>query len=137
MKQIPVTEAALLIRTDFSNDEAWEDLKSIAENPPDPFMFTMEIIDDAEFADLTPDKILEAIPDDCPHSFIVVADSTALNNDDYPLLVIDLLEDRGRQFRSIASQIASVENNLSIANMSFDDFANATADTGIFRGFEF
>lgn len=99
-------------------------------------MFTMEIIEDAEFADLTPDKILEAIPDDYPHSFIVVADSTALNNEDYPLLVIDLLEDRGRQFRSLALQIASVENNLSIGNMAFDDFANAAADGGIFRGFE-
>jgi hypothetical protein len=137
MKQIPVTESALLIRTDFSNDEAWYDLNSVAANPPDPFIFTLEIIDDAEFADFTPEKILDAIPDDYPHSFIVVADSTALNNDDYPLLVIDLLEDRGRQFRSTAAQIASVENNLSIANMGFDDFANAAADTGIFRGFDF
>jgi Domain of unknown function (DUF6924) len=29
----------------------------------------------------------------------------------------------------------SVENNLSIANMDFEDFADATDDDGIFRGF--
>jgi hypothetical protein len=137
MKQIPVIETAVLIRTDFSNDEAWDKLKSTASNPPDPFIFTLEIIDDPDFANMTPEKLLEAIPADYPHSFLVVADSTALNSRDNPLLVIDLLEKRGRQFRSTASQIASVENNLSIGNTAFEEFTNAVDDRGIFRGFEF
>jgi hypothetical protein len=38
-------------------------------------------------------------------------------------------------FRVIPSQMWSVENNLSIANMDFFEFADAVGDDGIFRGF--
>jgi hypothetical protein len=79
--------------------------------------------------------LLNALPEDYPHTFLVVADALAMSEADHPLLVIDLLEDRGREFRALASQIPSIDNNLSLANMGFEEFADLIDETGVFRGF--
>jgi hypothetical protein len=77
---------------------------------------------------------MAALPEDYPHTFMVVADSAAISQPDYPLLVVDLLEERGRQFRAVATEVASIENNLSIANMGFEEFAELVDENGVFRG---
>ena len=41
----------------------------------------------------------------------------------------------GRSFRCAVAEIASIEANLSIANMDFRDFADAVEGEGVFRGF--
>ena len=135
MKTIPTTESAQIIRTDFSDQTAWERLTATVREPADPFMFNMEILDDRDRSGATVGQLLAALPDDYPHSFLVVADSIAISQPDHPLLVIDLMEERGRQFRAIATQVPSIENNLSIANMGFEEFARAVDEGGVFRGF--
>jgi hypothetical protein len=50
-------------------------------------------------------------------------------------LVVDLHDKPGRIFRVVPAEIGNVENNLSIANMGFDEFADAVDKDGIFRGF--
>jgi hypothetical protein len=35
----------------------------------------------------------------------------------------------------LPSQIQAIENNLSIANMDFEDFADSVDADGVFRGF--
>jgi len=134
MKKIPVTESALIIRTDFSDQTAWERLTALAREPDDPFIFNMEFLDDAGNGGATVEQLMRALPDDYPHSFIVLADRVAISEPDYPLLVVDLEEERGRQFRALAAQVASIENNLSIANMGFEEFADSVDETGVFRG---
>ncbi|WP_345579736.1 DUF6192 family protein [Nonomuraea rosea] len=52
-----------------------------------------------------------------------------------PLLLVDLGVERGRQMRVIATELYSIEANLSIGNMDFAEFANAMDGDGIFRGF--
>jgi len=131
---IPSTETALLIRTDFSNPSAWKSLAAAVCQPPDPFMFNMEIVDDRANSGATVETLMESLPENYPHSFMVIADGIANSQADHPLLVVDLFEERGRQFRAIATQIASIENNLSIANMGFDEFAELVDETGVFRG---
>jgi hypothetical protein len=42
----------------------------------------------------------------------------------------------GREFRAIPTAVQSIENNLSIANMDFEDFAEAVDEDGVFRGFQ-
>jgi hypothetical protein len=51
---------------------------------------------------------------------------------EHPLLVVDLLKERGR--RAVASQVPSIDNNLSISNMDFEEFAELVDDAGVFRG---
>jgi len=132
---IPTSENALVIRTDFTDENAWRKLKASASEPGDPFIFDMKIVDDCSNSGATIEKVMAALPEDYPHSFIMVADNIAISQPDYPLLVVDLLEERGRQFRAIATQIASIENNLSIANMGFEEFAGEVDEKGVFRGF--
>jgi hypothetical protein len=49
--------------------------------------------------------------------------------------VVDLHRQRGRTFRAIPSQIRAIENNLSLANMDFAEFADNAGADGVFRGF--
>ena len=49
--------------------------------------------------------------------------------------MVDLYEEPGRTFRVIPAEIWSVDNNLSIANMDFAEFADAVEPDGVFRGF--
>jgi hypothetical protein len=132
--KIPTSENALLIRTDFSDQSGWQKLKAAVSEPEDPFIFAMEIVDDHANSGATIEQVMAALPEDYPHSFIVVADSPAITQPDHPLLVVDLLEERGRQFRAVATQVASIDNNLSIANMGFEEFAGLVDEGGVFRG---
>ena len=135
MKKIPITENALIVRTDFSDQTAWETLVAALEEPEEPFMFNMEFLDDQENNGATVEQLMEALPEDYPHSFMVVADAVAISQPDHPLLVIDLFGERGREFRALAGQVPAIENNLSIGNMGFEEFADLVDENGIFRGF--
>jgi len=83
-----------------------------------------------------PDLLALATPDWCRgQRCLFVVDTTALASPELPVLVIGLHgADRGRTFRVIADQLWAVENNLTLSNMDFADFAAATED-GIHRGF--
>jgi hypothetical protein len=131
---IPSTETALLIRTDFSDQAAWDRLIAVARQPGDLFMFNMEVVDDRANSGATVEQLMGALPENYPHSFMVVADGISISQPDHPVLVVDLLEERGRQFRAVAAQLASIDNNLSVANMGFEEFAALVDESGVFRG---
>jgi len=133
---IPTSENAQLIRTDFSDQPAWDKLIGAAREPGDIFMFNMEVVDDRENSGMTVEQLMAALPEGYPHSFLVVADSKAISLPDHPVLVVDLLEERGRQFRAVAAVISQIDSNLSIANMGFEEFAEGVDAGGVFRGFE-
>jgi hypothetical protein len=135
MKQLPQTEKPLVLRTDFSNQTAWEIVRAIIQAPVGNFYAYVEFLEVAEYDGLTKDQLLTLVPRNYSHSFIVLVDRTATSPPDYPLLVVDLYERSGREFRALPSQIQSIENNLSIANMDFEEFAEAVDDDGAFRGF--
>jgi hypothetical protein len=137
MKQIPETENALVLRTDFSNQEAWEAICATIRRPVGIFRFraNVDFLDDKEYSGITRDQLLGLIPRNYRHSFIVVVDQTATSHPDHPLLIVDLYEGSGNEFRAIPSQVQGIENNLSIANMDFEEFADSVDENGIFRGF--
>jgi hypothetical protein len=137
MKQIPETEYALVLRTDFSDQATWETICAMIREPVGDFHFLayVEFLDDMQYADITKEQLLELFPKNYNHSFIIVVDQTAISNPAHPLLVVDLYEKSGREFRAIPSQIQGIENNLSIANMDFEEFADSVDADGVFRGF--
>lgn len=137
MKPIPETENPLVLRTDFSNQSAWERICADIQKPVGIFRFraNVEFLDDVEYAGITKEQLLELIPENYSHSFIVLVDQMAISHPDHPLLVVDLYEKSGRELRAIPSRVQSIENNLSIANMDFEEFAEAVEEDGIFRGF--
>lgn len=126
-----------MLRTDFSDDAAWEAICTAIQRPVSvrgfQFQAYVECISDRAFERVTPEQ-LAAIETD--HTFVFLVDSTTITHSEHPILVVDLFEEPGRTFRVIPSEMWGVENNLSIANMDFLDFADTVDDDGIFRGFE-
>ncbi len=143
MKPIPETENPLVLRTDFSDQAAWERIGAAIREPivfdwgiqPMEFRANVEFVDDAAYRDVSKDQLLQLVPQNYAHSFIILIDRTAISQPESPLLIVDLLDEPGREFRAIPSEIQGIENNLSLANMSFFEFADAVDPDGVFRGF--
>ena len=137
MKQIPKTENALVLRTDFSNQGTWDAICAEIQKPVGIFHFraNVDFLDDQVYADITKNQLLTLIPANYGHSFIIIVDQTAMSQPEHALLIVDLYEGSGNEFRAIPMQVQGIENNLSIANMDFEEFAAAVDEDGIFRGF--
>lgn len=134
MKKCPDTENAPVLRTDFSDQAAWDAICKEVMQPVDGFYANVDFIDDPEFADITKDTLLRSVSREMRHSFIVVADKISMTNE-HLLLIIDLFGEKGREFRTEPSQVQGIENNLSISNMDFAEFADNCDPEGVFRGF--
>jgi hypothetical protein len=67
--------------------------------------------------------------------FAFIADGDAIAGPEQVVLVVDLGDEPGRSFRVTPSEAWGVENNLSTANMGFEEFADAVDEDGVFRGF--
>jgi hypothetical protein len=128
-----------VIRTDFSDQARWEAIRAaiIAPSEDDGFVAAVEFVDDPTLAGFTVDHLLALATEETIgyQRCLLVVDAVTTASREWPVLVIDLREDRGRQFRAVASHIHSIENNLSIANMDFFEFADNVEIDGVFRGF--
>ena len=56
--------------------------------------------------------------------------------EDHPIQVVDLSDEERPPFRCAANVLWSVDNNLNLANMDWEDFASAVDDDGVHRGFD-
>ena len=135
MKPLPRSDQALVIRTDFSDDSAWNTVVTAIQQPVDGFYAYVDFVDDPAFRDLTVEQLV-ALRDDSSKSYAIAADAVTMSEAEHPLLVVDLFEEPGRTFRAVPSAIQSIENNLSIANMDFREFADNVDADGVFRAFE-
>ena len=142
-----------VVRTDFSNETAWRDLQqAIAAPQREPgtdleFLAHVQFVDERKYQGLTPETLLRDLPADYPFEFVFVADAATFRSAECPLLVVGFRSTeessaggRGERreiqtFRAIPATIQSIENNLSIANMDYADFANSVQADGVFRGF--
>ena len=140
MKQIPTTTVSPVLRTDFSDQAAWETICDEVRLPTaEGFEAYVECIDDPAFEGVSKQQLLASIPADYPHTFIIVVDEKAISDAEHPLLVLNLYDGPGsaigEEFGALPAGIQGVQNNLSIANMDFADFAGAVDGQGVFRGF--
>jgi hypothetical protein len=135
MYQLPSTAEALVVRTDFSADGAWDALRAALFSPSkDGFLADVALVDDQRYEGLTPDRALDLIPAEYRHPLLVLADAVALTSAEQPLLVVGLRDERGRCVRVVAAELWSIENNVSGANMDFEEFVRAVDDDGVYRG---
>lgn len=132
---LPQTRAALVLRTDFTDDAAWEALCAACAAPsPEGFSASLSFVSDPRFAGLTVDQAA-ALTTASYRTFFFVADHVTLTHPETPVAVADLHDEPGRWFRVVPGEMWGVENNLSLANMDFRDFAGAADPDGVFRGF--
>jgi len=134
-KTLPVTQDSLLLRTDFSDDSAWHVVCTAVQAPVGDFRAYVECVSDPAFAGVTPAELPPLQPERAYHSFVFLVDGVALSSPEHPIVVVDLFEEPGRWFRVVPSEAWAVQNNLSLANMDFADFADNVAADGVFRGF--
>ena len=136
MKNLPETENSLLLRTDFSDDAAWAALCDAAQaQSEEGFQARLECISDRAYDGLTIDQLAALARTNDDLGYIFLADRVALTNPEQPILVVDLYDEPGRTFRVIPRELWGVENNLSLANMDYSDFADNVDADGVFRGF--
>jgi hypothetical protein len=151
------TQNPWVIRACDSDDQVWELVKKLVAAPQlDPlsgmeFTANVRFVEDPSFAKLPSNEIVRSLPDEYPGYLVFVVDTESHQSNEHTLLVIGFsprgddpkdFERRPNQtpvediktFRAIPSTIQSIENNLSIANMDFDDFRNAVHQDGVFRG---
>lgn len=133
-RSLDAAAGSLLIRTDFSDDDAWARLLVDAARPSSPDGFTASFvpIDDRAYEGLQAEELARL---DGDAFFVFAADERSMHGSERTLLVVDRLHDRGRWFRLTLEQAWAVENNLSLFNMDFFEFADAADEDGVFRGF--
>lgn len=139
MPDLPLTHAPPVIRADFTNDEVWDQIKRDVERPTaDGFQAWAAFSEDRELDGLGEAALVARMPHDFPHGYqhpvVFVADGVTIANVERPLLVIST-DEQATWFRCLPSTVQAIQNNLSLANMDFVDFADAVDADGVFRGF--
>jgi uncharacterized protein DUF6924 len=137
MPGIGPTEQAVVLRTDFSDEETWRAVctEMLAETA-EGFRAYVDFVENPSFDGLDTNAILSAAGDEYRWGFLIVADQVTMAEPEHPLLVLDLFHEPGRSFRAPPREIQSIENNLSISNMDFHEFADSVDADGVFRGFD-
>ncbi|MFB6614697.1 hypothetical protein ACFCV9_10870 [Streptomyces sp. NPDC056367] len=126
----------LLVRTDFTQPHAWQTLLTTVQTPNSHgFLAETVTIDDPAYRDLPPEHVLERLPADQQDRLVALADTTTLTHDELPILVIDRSEEPPQHLRVTADQLWSIDNNLTLGNMDYEEFTEAAHDDGVFRGF--
>jgi hypothetical protein len=141
LKRLPQTDDTLLIRTDFSDHAAWQALHTAIRTPnEDGFLAYVHIVDDPTYSDLTTEQVVSLAP--ARGFLMIVADKTALTAPKIPLLAVlpyeeddDETEQDQGELRVIAEKLWSIQNNISLGNMDWEEFVDAADDDGVFRGF--
>ncbi|MEU6311463.1 hypothetical protein [Streptomyces sp. NPDC047014] len=142
--------AALIIRTDYSDEQAWavvkaELIRSWGDGDGEPHH---HIVDDPRWAGWTSDQILSAASADEELSVVFLADRDSMRDGPTTLLAVSVLvreecdsdeefeEDSG-EIRIVPAGIHEMHANLMIANLSFSDFKEAAMEDprGTFQGF--
>ncbi|TDD50114.1 DUF6924 domain-containing protein [Saccharopolyspora elongata] len=135
--QLPLIGSVPLVRTDFSDDEAWAAASSQVTAPrqvfdDDVFTADVEPVDDIRFEGLTAAQLVQLVPPDADWALLVVADKATMESPERHVLVVDLDEENlGQTFRATPPAIQEIENNLSIANMDWEEFAGNVDENGI------
>ncbi|GHO46948.1 DUF6924 domain-containing protein [Ktedonospora formicarum] len=134
MKNISEMEESTVLRTDFSDESVWRMVCALIEEPVGDFQANVTFVSDSALEEITVEEIVEHAKKDV--GFVFIVDTITISHEEHPILVVDLWEEPGRTFRVIPSEMWGVENNLSIANMFFWEFAESADDDGIYRGFD-
>jgi hypothetical protein len=137
MLTLPSSGSSLLVRTDFTDSAAWQRVRSaVRTESVDGFLAYLTIVDDRVFDGASSEDLREAavVGENHPPVLFIV-DHAALGAG-HPIQVVNLRGKSRPSFRCIARELWSVENNLSIANMDWEEFADRADTDGVFRGFE-
>lgn len=131
----PEDLTSLVLRTDFSNDAAWDAVRAAIDGADVHRSATY--VSDPLFTGVSVQALVDedAAADDDKLFYLFLADTTTMIDAEHPLLAVDLYDEPGRTFRVPPRWYAEISANLTISNMDFAEFADATDGSGAYRGF--
>ncbi|MEV4279943.1 DUF6924 domain-containing protein [Actinoplanes xinjiangensis] len=141
MASLPETRSVPVLRADFADDAVWERIREkIMEPTEEGFGADVDFVEDLALTGLNEMAIVagyqRSYPHDYRHPVLFVVDTIATSTPEHPVLVVNLNAGVDAQpFRALPRQVQSIQNNLSLANMDYVEFATAADADGIFRGF--
>ena len=121
----------LIVRTDFSDDAAWERLLTMVYhpgngNPIDDFGDHIDTVHDPVFEGATPEQVLAVLgesPDDAGQPDVVmIADGATMRDPGHPVLIVPVEGRIGCAFRLAPDEVGNLAVNLAIGNMDIEDF---------------
>ena len=142
-----------LLRTDFTDDAAWDRVVRLVTTTPDEVGNTAAVVpvSDRHYESMDAAALAgEVMAADLMEGYAILADARSMAEAaagaEVTVVYVDLspyaVEDAddfhtfpGRAFRCVVTEVASIEVNLSIANMDFHEFADSVGEDGVFRGF--
>jgi hypothetical protein len=129
----------LLVRTDYSDEDAWRRAleAATAVYPDDDWRMGAPLrpVESADLNALAAGDIVQ-LQREGYLSAVAVADAQTMR--DGTIMFLDLnefSEQVGRTFRAIPQEVEPITANLYLANMDFRDFADSADADGTFRGF--
>ncbi|MGW2646450.1 DUF6924 domain-containing protein [Streptomyces sp. NPDC001393] len=128
-------EFSLVLRTDFSDDPAWDAVCAEIEEAEE--FSTAVFVSDPRFAGVSVEALVEedaAADDDAKVFYVFLADATTMADAEHRLLAVDLADEPGRTFRVAPAWFSDISVNLGIANMDFAEFADCVDGSGTYRG---
>ena len=150
----PTEHDPWVIRTDFSSGDGWTNMRELIAAPQKEvgmeFFAHVRYVNDEKYRNKEPHDLVLSLPDDYPEMFCFVVDRECIENQEHPVLVVGFYPSDNESFdrkprdtpsagmatfRALPAQIQGIQNNLSIANMDFEEFANSVDDDDVFRGF--
>jgi hypothetical protein len=141
MAELPKTWSVPVVRADFTDDAAWDGIREkIAESTEEGFGADVDFVEDRALAGLDEAAIVSGYPRAYPHECRHPSCSWSTLSQG-PRRTIRCLSSistpgvDGRPFRALPRQVQSIQNNLSLANMDYVEFATSAGADGVFRGF--
>jgi hypothetical protein len=125
---------SLVLRTDFSDETAWEELKAALDELGDR---DATCVSDPAFDGVTVQALIDAdaaAGEDEQLTYVFLADDTTMTDVEHPLLLVDLHDEPGRHFRVPPRWFPEISANLCIANVDFYEFADVADRSGTYRG---
>jgi hypothetical protein len=130
-------DATPVIRTDFTDEVTWKKIqRDVAATYFMGFSANVRFIDEEQYSGLAGQELLQRVPGLTEYGCVFVADAIAMSSVEHHLLVLDPSNPKGMTFRVVPSEAWGVENNLSLANMDYSEFADSVDPDGVFRGFK-
>ncbi|MDY7088866.1 MAG: hypothetical protein SYR96_27655 [Actinomycetota bacterium] len=141
MAELPEARSVAVVRTDFTDDAAWEETKVRTSEPTeDGFGADVDFVENHALTGLDEAAIAAIYPRRYPHDYqhpvVFVVDEIAMSMPERPVLVVNLNAGvDAPPFRALPQRVQSIQNNLSLANINYVEFATSTDTDGVFRGF--
>jgi hypothetical protein len=144
--RLPDTDLGLVIRTDFSDEAAWEAVRArlmdghaAEHNAIAVDEQALLCVGESAYAGLTPEQASDLVEEasDVARSVVFLADTTTISTADQTLLAVtspdEDLRDSPWTFRLKPESVVRVSGMLSSGRLSFSEYVEDVDDNGVYK----